>query len=107
MQYLIRKAMGIRHISSHLFTYSLTSAISIYKQLQEITNKGQHKILQEGTVDRYDIHRRQIVKMRFCMFHARYHLAVHAYRHTGKQSSYPGVSTPYFPASHVEVARST
>lgn len=36
-----------------------------------------------------------------------YYFAVHAYQNTGKQSSYPGVSTPYFPASHAEVARST
>lgn len=35
------------------------------------------------------------------------YFAVHAYQNTGKQSSYPGVSTPYFPASHTEVARST
>lgn len=34
------------------------------------------------------------------------YFAVHAHPNTMKQSSYPGVSTPYFPASHAEVARS-
>lgn len=34
------------------------------------------------------------------------YVVVHADLNTGKQSSYPGVSTPYFPASRAEVVKS-
>ena len=54
-------------------------------------------------IDTYDVYNKVLNSL--CSTTHDY-FAVHAYQNTGKQSSYPGVSTPYFPASHAEVARS-